>query len=941
MTLHHGPRPNHPPRRVTTRRFAAYDAEIEQAVREGRIFQWQPTQITWCTHSQRELCAGDCSSTAFEVEAATLRGDTPRAAPVEEGYSSSETIRPERRQVLYSPALQRRHEVKNAAIQTRRHRVDNKGTQTEAEALPLLAPAPPALRRKIHLVLFLITASLLLAFAAGLPGAQARPLAATENFPSSAAHLFRSFATISLITVIAKGLMNLVAAAPYPEIPALPEANTAAVAAFCAALATAAAYAWQGGNKAEFGEEVVAEEFLRHSRWEDFLRDPSHPDFADWKGEGNAQYARVIPDSHTKARLKNAIIGLYSRILAANETAKRTDDFIEWMKNNSPADSLIKKLMQLTNRETGEEAIAKAERWGSYMQHQYDHIWPLFPETRGNGRTSAALLSYVQRLRGLWQAVGGHAAGYTRANGLPIDLGELKDLEEWLNNAPREFEKDVAMLFTPRPKTRDEIIRRIQGLIEDKCSHPPELAQTMRLPPETNWEDSLQGIEDLLAFAPGINSWAELLTYASSLSERQEESKLKIKIDALQEKLDAANMRLELLKGTSGGGPQKYSVPLFDTCFTDVCSWNTWRNQALAWAKENPMVLGTPANALSWFSRLLSGSAHDYVVSNIAKILAQTQGIYEALQAAAGLLDPFFADPDAETRAIKRFWGTKQGNQRFGLFYMDWQAARTALPNDSVSPNEQTRAFVQALRDGLRSKLEVHFLAQGVSRPTIEQYASFAPMLDKNCPDTACIPNTCHTDRQEFSCPGGKGDDCKCETKPANRREERKQPEKRDGATKRCCGAPASWLGHYRSCKYNYGNVNNRTNPSRRYARAQINAVWICYIQETNVTDPTASVHHLQTTTFRKRVHATDPEHTEHERIRSKEVFGMVLAAVKQYRGSEEGWTQWCRTTGVCPECWGIRDQDKFRDFVAESGGTRANSPSGSNQSAGGSPPPN
>ena len=214
-------------------------------------------------------------------------------------------------------------------------------------------------------------------------------------------------------------------------------------------------------------------------------------------------------------------------------------------------------------------------------------------------------------------------------------------------------------------------------------------------------------------------------------------------------------------------------------------------------------------------------------------------------------------------------------------------------------------------------------------------------MLDRNCPDTACIPNTCHTDRQEFTCPGGKGDNCRCETKPANRREERKQPEKRDGATKRCCGAPASWLGHYRSCKYNYGNVNNKTNPSRRYARAQINAVWICYIQETNVTDPTASTHHLQTTTFRKRVHSTDPDHVEHERIRSKDVFGLVLTAVKQYRGSEEGWTQWCRTTGVCPDCWGIRDQDKFRDFVTESGGTRANSPSGSNQSAEGSPAPN
>ena len=302
------------------------------------------------------------------------------------------------------------------------------------------------------------------------------------------------------------------------------------------------------------------------------------------------------------------------------------------------------------------------------------------------------------------------------------------------------------------------------------------------------------------------------------------------------------------------------------------------------------MVLGTPANALSWFSRLLSGTVHDYVVANIAKILEETQGINEAVQMAAGLLDAFFADPDAETRAIERFWNTKQGHRRFGLFYMDWQAARAALPAESVSENEQTRAFIRALREGLRSKLEVHFLAQGDWRPTIEQYASFAPMLDRNCPDTSCIPNTCHGERQEFTCPGGKGEHCNYgDTKPSNRRDERKSPEKRDGATKRCCGAPAIWLGHYRSCKYNYGNINSKANPSKRYARAQINAVWICYIQETGVQDPTVSTHHLQTTTFRKRVHATDPEHTEHERIRSKEVFGMVLAAVKQYRCSKEG----------------------------------------------------
>ena len=51
-------------------------------------------------------------------------------------------------------------------------------------------------------------------------------------------------------------------------------------------------------------------------------------------------------------------------------------------------------------------------------------------------------------------------------------------------------------------------------------------------------------------------------------------------------------------------------------------------------------------------------STHDYVVSKIGEILGNTQWIHEAVQAAAGLLDPFFADLDAETRAVKCFWKT-------------------------------------------------------------------------------------------------------------------------------------------------------------------------------------------------------------------------------------------------------------------------------------------
>ena len=239
----------------------------------------------------------------------------------------------------------------------------------------------------------------------------------------------------------------------------------------------------------------------------------------------------------------------------------------------------------------------------------------------------------------------------------------------------------------------------------------------MRNEETTTWEESLRGITNLQALAPiTIISWSAILNHCTSLEKPKEDERNWEKENTdLREILDDALIRLELLKGSNGGGPQKYSVPLFDKCFTDVCSWNTWRNQALAWANENPMVLGTPANALSWSSHLLSGSAHDYVDSNIGKALGETQTIHEAVQAAAGLQDPFFADPDAETGAIKRFWSTCQRNRRFGMFYMDWQAARAALPEEAVSQTEQTRAFVRALRTGLKNKLELHFLAQGVS----------------------------------------------------------------------------------------------------------------------------------------------------------------------------------------------------------------------------------
>ena len=84
------------------------------------------------------------------------------------------------------------------------------------------------------------------------------------------------------------------------------------------------------------------------------------------------------------------------------------------------------------------------------------------------------------------------------------------------------------------------------------------------------------------------------------------------------------------------------------------------------------------------FSHLLSGSAQAFVKGDIPRILANALTIYKAVQAATSLLNPLFADTEAEMRSIERLEAVKQGNQRFGLFYLEWLATRTALPPDTI-----------------------------------------------------------------------------------------------------------------------------------------------------------------------------------------------------------------------------------------------------------------
>ena len=210
-----------------------------------------------------------------------------------------------------------------------------------------------------------------------------------------------------------------------------------------------------------------------------------------------------------------------------------------------------------------------------------NRIWPLFPDIPQDERTANRMYQQVDDLRRLRFTVVQNAAGHFFAHGLPLNTEKIEELQHWVDAAPREFEKDVAMLFSPQPGTRKHILDTIQKLIAGErkaCSLPQELAARMRNEVTTTWEESLRGIANLQELAPAIVvTWSAILKHFASLVRPEEGSKeLERENVKLREELDGALIRLELLKGTTGSGPQKYSVALFDTCFTDVCSWNTW-----------------------------------------------------------------------------------------------------------------------------------------------------------------------------------------------------------------------------------------------------------------------------------------------------------------------------------------------------------------------------
>lgn len=101
-----------------------------------------------------------------------------------------------------------------------------------------------------------------------------------------------------------------------------------------------------------------------------------------------------------------------------------------------------------------------------------------------------------------WETIATAAARYTLSHGLPLDPEHVLHLQKWINTVPREFEKDIAMMFTPRPTKRAAIMERIRGLIkreENGCTHPREFGQAMRNDGAAVWTESIEGINKLTA----------------------------------------------------------------------------------------------------------------------------------------------------------------------------------------------------------------------------------------------------------------------------------------------------------------------------------------------------------------------------------------------------------------------------------------------------------
>ena len=369
----------------------------------------------------------------------------------------------------------------------------------------------------------------------------------------------------------------------------------------------------------------------------------------------------------------------------------------------------------------------------------------------------------------------------------------------------------------------------------------------------------------------------------------------------LESRLETALLNAQL----GGGSPSSHKAwkdPFYDTCFTDKCDWTIWRRNTLRWLEGNTTRLGTPAAALSWFSRLLTGETHSLIVEEIPNILSETHTVLSAVTTAMTILDPFFADPDAREKAVRAFWKVRQGTRSFGDFYLSFRAHLTPHVKEDVSVSEQRRAFLSALRPGLKGSLTTHFLARDIREPTIEQMSKVAPDLDRICADTQCVPNSCPIGVDNFVCPAGKGDACICKPRAA-------PPPPRQYSSP--CTCPPQWTGHARKCPQ-YGTRKTATlNPSAPpFSPSPPKLTTKKTIRSLTVTSSAGENYSINSMTGNKVTQRIEGACLQHELHRTPEtVFRQIINTMKTLSAnsrvdpSDSVRASWCTARTLCPDC--------------------------------------
>ena len=207
-------------------------------------------------------------------------------------------------------------------------------------------------------------------------------------------------------------------------------------------------------------------------------------------------------------------------------------------------------------------------------------------------------------------------------------------------------------------------------------------------------------------------------------------------------------------------GIKQYSAPIFDKYFSgNQYDWESWKKSALMWARTNEAVIPCSQQGVTWFSNLLSSSAHSVA---IALAVTATSGPATAANIASHL-DEAYADPKATEKHLRHFEELRQGQHAFCVFWLAFQAASSEIM-PALATSELRCRLLSAIRPGLWDKLKAHYFDKfpALSESSLTQTTAAAHHFDPLCLDTGCVPNTCPASTTSFVCPQGKGKDCKC-----------------------------------------------------------------------------------------------------------------------------------------------------------------------------------